>query len=289
MRNTNNSFRGSSANIMPTDSVITKNNTFFDYFSYFLEIMEKMVKFIFGFPVLRWILYSSNLVTIPYIGYNIFLFNEYVRGSEDRSSSEIRIAYCVMLFLATVSFCICNMVITCSYICSNESLKSFTDKKCTVTILFCLYTISFVLSMGLIDMLRYFHSYNTDYFISALVLFLLTVNIIGLSVAIGCIIACFMFILMILRLLGWFFKRLYYLLSSNRELTIKSSSKPYDKNKTILSICLICLQPYKDRDLIYTRKCSPDHGDHEMHMECILVWLVTKKTCPICEIFSELR
>ena len=280
MRNTDNLSQRSSARVMPTDldTVIIKDNTFSYYFSYFCEIIKKMVKFIFGSPVLRWIFYSSSLAAVAYIGFNIFLYAKYVQEEdyEGSSSSDTRIGYCIMAFFVIVLFWIGNLAVTYSYVFSGLSTEGIGSAIC----LSCYYTILFILSVGVIYMLRDLYSYNIGYFITALILFLFTVNIIALLVAIGYIIACFMFILMILQLLVRFFTLLYYLLCPNKEPKVEPLSVfHYDKNKTKVTECAICLQHYKDNDLICIGKC---HTLHIIHMECILIWLITKNTCPTC-------
>ncbi|TVU21732.1 hypothetical protein EJB05_31389, partial [Eragrostis curvula] len=42
--------------------------------------------------------------------------------------------------------------------------------------------------------------------------------------------------------------------------------------------CVVCLEGYKDKDLLGTLKCS-----HDFHAECIKKWLQVKNSCPVCK------
>ncbi|KAK3160411.1 hypothetical protein QOZ80_1BG0059100 [Eleusine coracana subsp. coracana] len=42
--------------------------------------------------------------------------------------------------------------------------------------------------------------------------------------------------------------------------------------------CVVCLEDYKDKDLLGTLKCN-----HEFHADCIKKWLKVKNSCPVCK------
>ncbi|KAF8663023.1 hypothetical protein HU200_055613 [Digitaria exilis] len=42
--------------------------------------------------------------------------------------------------------------------------------------------------------------------------------------------------------------------------------------------CVICLEGYKDKDVLGTLKCN-----HDFHADCIKKWLQTKNSCPVCK------
>ncbi|CAO2185779.1 unnamed protein product [Urochloa humidicola] len=42
--------------------------------------------------------------------------------------------------------------------------------------------------------------------------------------------------------------------------------------------CVICLEDYKDKDVLGTLKCN-----HDFHANCIKKWLQTKNSCPVCK------
>jgi len=42
--------------------------------------------------------------------------------------------------------------------------------------------------------------------------------------------------------------------------------------------CVICLEDYKDKDVLGTLKCN-----HDFHADCIKKWLQTKNSCPVCK------
>ena len=80
----------------------------------------------------------------------------------------------------------------------------------------------------------------------------------------------------------YLFKQLWCWLCSKKKpkVGVACSIFYYDKNKTKVTECIICLENYKDMDLIYVGKC---HVSHIAHEKCMVNWLEVKKTCPICE------
>jgi hypothetical protein len=47
--------------------------------------------------------------------------------------------------------------------------------------------------------------------------------------------------------------------------------------------CIICLQDFKQNDCVTLVKCG-----HIYHTECLYIWFLKKRTCPICDIEVQL-
>lgn len=60
----------------------------------------------------------------------------------------------------------------------------------------------------------------------------------------------------------------------------------YDKSKTTMELCTICLCNFENKETICVGKC---HLTHIFHAQCLGIWLENKKSCPICTSTSGFR
>jgi len=272
MENENNAFERASPRVMPEDvaTAIGANNRGgeghrnkgFPWTRKFMEIILRIVKCIFERSNLRWFVYLSNVLALAYIGFSFFLLYEY-KDSDHLGSF-------VFQSIIAVSLGVNYGVLT--------YLISRLDEKCFIVVY--LFTFSVILSFLSLSMLMlpdYSHFDNIAHFIIMFVLLGATLNVFCLLAAIGCIMLCISVILIIFEL-----PLLFCLLCPKRgpKVGVGYSIFYYDKNKTKVTECIVCLQDYKDGELICRGKC---HVYHIAHEKCMLSWLGAKRTCPNCE------
>ena len=233
--------------------------------SKFMNITIEIGKFIFEKSKLRWYICSSTAPTLAYIGFSFFLLYEY-------KDTEFLAVFILQSILA-VLLGVINGVMTNSI--SRSDMKYVGVSMCFFIL------ILFMLSILIGETSGYLYSDNIAYFITTLVLFVLSVNVIGLSIIIACILFALWLILLICESLIYPFKLFCCWLCTKKESEPRAAHSifHYDKNKTEATKCPICLQEYKDGELIRRGKC---HVSHIAHEECMLSWLKVKKSCPIC-------
>eukprot|EP00826_Nyctotherus_ovalis_P038999 TRINITY_DN3707_c0_g1_i13.p1 TRINITY_DN3707_c0_g1~~TRINITY_DN3707_c0_g1_i13.p1 ORF type:complete len:295 (-),score=33.46 TRINITY_DN3707_c0_g1_i13:91-975(-) len=54
----------------------------------------------------------------------------------------------------------------------------------------------------------------------------------------------------------------------------------YDKSKTTVTSCIICLCEFEDKTLLCVGAC---HSSHILHESCMVEWLKVSPVCPICK------
>jgi len=243
----------------------------------FIKILGEACKSMFESPKLRWYIYSSNVPALAYIGFSFFLLLSLFLLYEYKDTDHL-ISF-IGQFIFAVALEVTNGVMTYLMLRSKE-----------IHMAGCLFALVITLSSlspSVLLAFYYLYFYNIVYFIITLVLSVLSLNVAGLSMIIVFILFLLLVILAVCELLLYHFKELCYCLCTKKESKsrVALSTFHYDKNKTEATECIICLQDYKDGELICRGKC---HVSHIAHEKCMLSWVEVKKTCPVCGVPIEL-
>jgi len=233
-----------------------------DNLEYSLECLRKLANCVPPTSLIHYFLIIISAVSIlghlAFQGYLIYEFK-----NEEALKPFSVLFTCILLFL------IAQGVVVWKLITSDEFslLRSLTYFKVLIIYLlfFCSVTV-------------YLKKSHARYCVISCILFVCGINVYGIYTLILAIVILFHMFLYLIEAL------LYCLCfkSSNAEETNDDYNiYYYERNKVSITECVICLEEFKENDIIRVGKC---HGTHIFHERCITEWLKSKFICPLCKV-----
>eukprot|EP00826_Nyctotherus_ovalis_P003357 TRINITY_DN10684_c0_g1_i2.p1 TRINITY_DN10684_c0_g1~~TRINITY_DN10684_c0_g1_i2.p1 ORF type:complete len:308 (+),score=-27.23 TRINITY_DN10684_c0_g1_i2:255-1178(+) len=208
---------------------------------------------------------SSMMAAFCRIYFEGFLVSEF--------KNELILGLIIPCFIVSLIFLFVNTMILYDVIALNKlSTQKVVAYAVTVHVYLGLFVASSVCVSGYLD--------NLAYWISSYVVFGITLNVIGAcTVFYGAVLVVYYLLLPLQNLIN-------YLLYEGNPGAEKERRPPqiyhayyYDRTRTSVVSCSVCLNDFQTGSLVCVGKCSELHIVHEI---CLKEWLKLRSTCPLC-------
>lgn len=244
-----------------------------------------------GLMLSCWVI--SGLAALGHLGLTCYLMSVY------KDMDTYNIAVPIVCTPFTFLFILTNSSLYRRYI-----TKETFDEDCHAILIFFSIVFAFAhvgLSIAFIPIL-FCDGYTAQGIISCIFLVLGSYGIVYYALTVFILFITWLIIAILESIFGSIVRIVYYIFyyTCCKDVCIKEDSQAaydkdrpqgcslyyYDKNKTTVSQCSICLCDFKPRARICVGIC---HATHIFHAKCLNDWLKNRSSCPICTSTSGFR